>query len=284
MTPLDQAMLTFETNMVAQALKKVTGCSKINSGALGNIVRQLHVHIVARSEGDPGWPGPVWGYGSREPYRRDDLHQFCRSTSRRRYSIAAIHLTYGPNDICAFRRALARAQPVCRLRRQHDRPAVGKAQRRFDAKGARRSGRAADADARRAHPAQVAATAASTPISRSREAAPFAPLPSTRRCCLASRRHGPVLAVPVGRRSGSPAGDDQGDRLPLGQRAGADRCAGARRAGARRGPARLACQPRLLRQMRRADRDAGRRLQAASASTANPSISRAPTRSRSCWR
>src|SRR6187399_2725832 len=53
MTPLDQAMLTFETNMVAQALKKVTGCSKINSGALGNIVRQVHVHIVARSEGDP---------------------------------------------------------------------------------------------------------------------------------------------------------------------------------------------------------------------------------------
>ena len=76
LTPLDQAMLTFETNMVAQALKNMTGCTKINSGALGNIVRQLHVHIVARSEGDPGWPGPVWGYGSREPYRRDDIHQF----------------------------------------------------------------------------------------------------------------------------------------------------------------------------------------------------------------
>ena len=70
---------TFETNMVAQALKKVTGCSKINSGALGNIVRQVHVHIVARSEGDPGWPGPVWGYGSREPYRRDALHQFAET-------------------------------------------------------------------------------------------------------------------------------------------------------------------------------------------------------------
>ena len=63
LTPLDQAMLTFETNMVAQALKRMTGCTKINSAALGNIVRQLHVHIVARSEGDPGWPGPVWGHG-----------------------------------------------------------------------------------------------------------------------------------------------------------------------------------------------------------------------------
>ena len=76
LTPLDQAMLTFEANMVAQALKKVSGCTKINTGALGNIVRQLHIHIIARSEGDPGWPGPVWGYGMREPYRRAALHQF----------------------------------------------------------------------------------------------------------------------------------------------------------------------------------------------------------------
>jgi diadenosine tetraphosphate (Ap4A) HIT family hydrolase len=76
LTPLDQAMLTFETNLVAQGLKKVTGCTKINSAALGNIVRQLHVHVVARNEGDAGWPGPVWGYGVREPYRREDLHRF----------------------------------------------------------------------------------------------------------------------------------------------------------------------------------------------------------------
>jgi diadenosine tetraphosphate (Ap4A) HIT family hydrolase len=76
MTPLDQTMLVFETNMVAQALKSVTGCTKINTGALGNIVRQLHVHVVARSEGDPGWPGPVWGFGAREPYRPEDRHAF----------------------------------------------------------------------------------------------------------------------------------------------------------------------------------------------------------------
>jgi diadenosine tetraphosphate (Ap4A) HIT family hydrolase len=76
MTPLDQAMLTFETNMVAQALKRLTGCTKINTGALGNVVRQLHIHIVARSEGDQGWPGPVWGYGVREPYKRSERHQF----------------------------------------------------------------------------------------------------------------------------------------------------------------------------------------------------------------
>ncbi|HMM65283.1 MAG TPA: HIT family protein [Mesorhizobium sp.] len=77
--PLDQAMLTFEIDMVAKALKKATGCSKINIGALGNIVRQLHVHVVARSEGDAGWPGPVWGHGLREPYQRAALHQFAET-------------------------------------------------------------------------------------------------------------------------------------------------------------------------------------------------------------
>ena len=42
-------------------------------------MRQLHVHVVARSEGDPGWPGPVWGYGMREPYKRSDIHRFAET-------------------------------------------------------------------------------------------------------------------------------------------------------------------------------------------------------------
>ena len=67
LTPLDQTMLTFETNLVAEALKTVTGATKINVAAIGNIVRQLHVHVIARSEGDANWPGPVWGHGTAEP-------------------------------------------------------------------------------------------------------------------------------------------------------------------------------------------------------------------------
>ena len=76
LTPLDQTMLTFETNLVAETLKTVTGATKINTGALGNIVRQLHVHVVARSEGDPNWPGPVWGFGKSEPWGEKDHQAF----------------------------------------------------------------------------------------------------------------------------------------------------------------------------------------------------------------
>lgn len=68
LTPLDQTLLTFEAGETARALKRVTDCSKINIGALGNKVRQLHVHVVARNPDDVGWPGPVWGVGKAEPY------------------------------------------------------------------------------------------------------------------------------------------------------------------------------------------------------------------------
>ena len=41
---------------------------KINVAALGNVVPQLHVHVVGRRPDDPAWPGPVWGFGAAEPY------------------------------------------------------------------------------------------------------------------------------------------------------------------------------------------------------------------------
>jgi diadenosine tetraphosphate (Ap4A) HIT family hydrolase len=81
LTPLDQVLLTFEIELVASALKTITGATKINIGALGNVVRQLHVHIIARFEGDANWPGPVWGFGKAEPYedaKRDALIETLR--------------------------------------------------------------------------------------------------------------------------------------------------------------------------------------------------------------
>ncbi|KRE95004.1 diadenosine tetraphosphate hydrolase [Frateuria sp. Soil773] len=64
----DQAALWQEASRAGAALRAAGPCDKLNLGALGNIVRQLHVHVVARREGDAAWPGPVWGSGRAEPY------------------------------------------------------------------------------------------------------------------------------------------------------------------------------------------------------------------------
>ena len=61
-----QRQLLEELNAAATLLRAWAPCDKLNIGALGNIVRQLHVHLVARREGDAAWPGPVWGAGSME--------------------------------------------------------------------------------------------------------------------------------------------------------------------------------------------------------------------------
>lgn len=59
-------------NRCAMHLQALTGAEKINLGALGNLVPQLHVHIIARGSGDPCWPGPVWGQGQAQPYAQGD--------------------------------------------------------------------------------------------------------------------------------------------------------------------------------------------------------------------
>lgn len=76
LTPLDQAVLTFEQMTVAAAMKETTSATKINVAAIGNIVRQLHIHVIARTEGDANWPGPVWGFGTAEPYASDQEDEF----------------------------------------------------------------------------------------------------------------------------------------------------------------------------------------------------------------
>ena len=61
-----QRLLLDELNAAAGALRAWQACDKLNIGALGNIVRQLHLHLVARREGDAAWPGPVWGVGTMQ--------------------------------------------------------------------------------------------------------------------------------------------------------------------------------------------------------------------------
>jgi diadenosine tetraphosphate (Ap4A) HIT family hydrolase len=69
LSPSDRARLLDEIVAVSTALRDETEPVKLNVAALGNMVRQLHVHIVARFEADPAWPGPVWGKVPPVPYR-----------------------------------------------------------------------------------------------------------------------------------------------------------------------------------------------------------------------
>ena len=57
----EQALLMDEIAAASRALKDETCCDKLNVAAIGNVVPQLHIHIVARSIGDPLWPKPIWG-------------------------------------------------------------------------------------------------------------------------------------------------------------------------------------------------------------------------------
>jgi diadenosine tetraphosphate (Ap4A) HIT family hydrolase len=68
LAPGEQVRLLSEINQAIAMLRNVARCDKLNVGALGNIVRQLHVHVVARREGDAAWPGPVWGSGQAVRY------------------------------------------------------------------------------------------------------------------------------------------------------------------------------------------------------------------------
>ena len=63
-----QSVLMEEITRLSEALQTGFQAGKMNVGALGNMVPQLHIHVIARNPGDAAWPGPVWGVGNRKPY------------------------------------------------------------------------------------------------------------------------------------------------------------------------------------------------------------------------
>jgi len=69
----DQSRLMTELANVSAVLEKAFQADKMNVGALGNIVPQLHVHVVARFHEDPAWPDPVWGKHPPAAYPDGDL-------------------------------------------------------------------------------------------------------------------------------------------------------------------------------------------------------------------
>lgn len=65
--------LTDEIDVASRALRKLFAPHKLNVAALGNLVPQLHVHVIGRSEDDPAWPAPVWGRVAAQPYTPEQM-------------------------------------------------------------------------------------------------------------------------------------------------------------------------------------------------------------------
>lgn len=65
------ASVMFSVRQISEFVEGHFQAEKINVAAIGNIVRQLHIHIVARSETDPAWPGVVWSSDAKKPYEKE---------------------------------------------------------------------------------------------------------------------------------------------------------------------------------------------------------------------
>ena len=69
-----EAKLIYLTRRLSMSLSITQKPDKINVAAIGNIVSQFHLHIIARHKGDASWPNPVWGDGMATALEKDELH------------------------------------------------------------------------------------------------------------------------------------------------------------------------------------------------------------------
>jgi diadenosine tetraphosphate (Ap4A) HIT family hydrolase len=61
-------LLTDEIRLATRVMMELSKPDKVNVAAIGNLVPQMHVHVIGRFRSDPAWPGTVWGFGTRTPY------------------------------------------------------------------------------------------------------------------------------------------------------------------------------------------------------------------------
>lgn len=73
-----QMQLQQESNWLSEFVHTHFDCDKLNVASIGNIVEQMHLHIIARSESDPCWPGVVWGTSYRQEYKIDEVLEIQR--------------------------------------------------------------------------------------------------------------------------------------------------------------------------------------------------------------
>ncbi|WP_078118844.1 HIT domain-containing protein [Thiosocius teredinicola] len=75
LNPDDRQQLLAESCLAGEVLMRSFDGEKLNIGALGNMVPQLHVHHIVRRHDDPAWPGPVWGHSPAVAYQPQQLHE-----------------------------------------------------------------------------------------------------------------------------------------------------------------------------------------------------------------
>src|SRR5690348_3366751 len=83
LSEIEQAQLMTEISRVARALKDITKCDKLNIAALGNVVPQLHVHVIARRQNDAAWPRPVWGVVPPLAHDAEEVQHFISALRRK---------------------------------------------------------------------------------------------------------------------------------------------------------------------------------------------------------
>lgn len=77
-----QLQILGQINLISQHLKNEYAIDKINLAAIGNIVRQLHIHIIGRSESDYCWPNVVWGAAGRRSYAEPEIENTVAAVKR----------------------------------------------------------------------------------------------------------------------------------------------------------------------------------------------------------
>ncbi|MFY1664507.1 HIT domain-containing protein [Pseudomonas sp. Pseu.R1] len=71
LSKVDQLQLWKETTVLSDTLQRLFNADKMNVAALGNVVSQLHMHVIVRHKSDAAWPAPVWGKHPAQPYTQD---------------------------------------------------------------------------------------------------------------------------------------------------------------------------------------------------------------------
>ena len=83
LSPETYGEVMFLVRSVSRVVQDYFQPHKLNVACIGNQVRQMHIHIVGRSEGDAAWPGVVWASDAKDPYPPERLSEISSDLSER---------------------------------------------------------------------------------------------------------------------------------------------------------------------------------------------------------